>query len=376
MTVLSRRVLNRALLQRQFLLERTDHAPLDVIRRLVAMQAQEPNWPYIGLWSRIRGFTYDDLTTPLADERVVRSCLLRSTQHIAVADDFRRLRPLVQPVLDRNANSLYFRRNRGQLSIETLMTDGRSLLDAGPLARKTLAQCLADRHPNLDGRILAGEVELRTPLSHDANTASWGSWGNRSSIILTVAEVDPVKPSAVQELIRRYLAAFGPATVADIQAWSGLTRLSQVVTDMAKELRHYAGPDGQMLLDLPDALLPDPDLPTPVRLLPAYDNALLGHADRTRIISDEDRKQVMPGRALVRPTVLINGYVRGIWSFTGGEIRLDPFRPLTATEQEAFDVEANRLLLFLNRQATPEPAGSATKEFWVRDLPKSVPAGT
>lgn len=215
MTVLSRRALNRALLQRQFLLERTDQAPLDVIRRLVALQAQEPNWPYLGLWSRIRGFTCADLTTLLAGSQVVRSSLLRGTQHIAAADDFRRLRPLLQPVLDRTANSAYFRRNRDQLSIETLLADGRALLDAGPLARKALARCLAARHPGHDGRILAGEVELRTPLIHDPATASWGSWGNRSSITVTAVAVDTVEPTAIRELIRRYLAAFGPATVAD-----------------------------------------------------------------------------------------------------------------------------------------------------------------
>jgi hypothetical protein len=348
MTPLSRRALNRALLQRQFLLERTDQAPLDVIRRLVALQAQEPNWPYLGLWSRIRGFTHTDLTTLLADRQVVRSSLLRSTQHIAAADDFRRLRPPLQPVLDRTANSPYFRRNRDRLPIETLMADGRALLDAGPLARKALAQRLAARHPGRDGRILAGEVELRTPLIHDANTASWGGWGNRSSITVTAVAVDTIEPAAIHELIRRYLAAFGPATVADVQAWSGLTRLNQVVADMGSQLRHYTGPDGQTLLDLPDAHLPDPHIPAPVRLLPAYDNALLGHADRTRIISDEDRKQVMPGRALVRPTVLIDGFVRGTWSFIGGDIRLAPFRPLTAAEQQAFDDEANRLLPFLS----------------------------
>jgi hypothetical protein len=351
MTPLSRRALNRALLQRQFLLERTDQAPLDVIRRLVALQAQEPNWPYLGLWSRIREFTHADLTTLLADGTVVRSSLLRSTQHLAATDDLRRLRPHLQPVLDRTANSPYFRRNRDRLPTETLMADGHALLDAGPLPRRQLAQRLADRHSGRDGRILAGEFELRTPLVHDPATASWGSWGNRSAITVAALPADAVEPSAIHELIRRYLAAFGPATVADVQAWSGLTRLSQVVADMGIELRHYTGSDGQTLLDLPDTQLPDPHIPAPVRLLPAYDNALLGHADRTRIISDEDRKQVMPGRALVRPTILVDGFVRGTWSFTGDDLRLVLFRPLTAAEQQAVHDEADRVLPFLKHKA-------------------------
>jgi hypothetical protein len=359
MTTLSRRALNRALLRRQHLLERTDQAPLDVIRRLVALQAQEPNWPYLGLWSRVRGFTHTALTGLLADGQVVRSSLLRGTQHIAAADDFRRLRPLLQPVLDRAANSPYFRRNSDRLPTEALLADGRALLDAGPVARRELARNLAARHPGRDGRILAGEVELRTPLVHDADTASWGSWGSRSSITVTavaVDAVDAVEPAAIHDLIRRYLAAFGPATVADVQAWSGLTRLNHVVAEMGSELRPYTGPDGETLLDLPGADLPDPHVPAPVRLLPAYDNVLLGHADRSRIISDEDRKQVMPGRALVRPTVLVDGFVRGTWSFTGDDIRLVLFRPITAAERGAVDDEANRLLPFLKYRGARETA--------------------
>jgi len=348
MTTLSRRALNRALLQRQFLLERTDDTPLPVIKRLVAMQAQEPNWPYLGLWTRIHGFARDDLTTLLADRRVVRSGLLRSTQHIAAADDFRWLRPILQPVLDRTANSPYFQRNRAGLPAPTLMADGHALLGARPLARKELAQRLAARHPGRDERILAGEFELRTPLIHDPATASWGGWGNRSSVTVTALSCAVTEPTAIYELIRRYLAAFGPATVADIQAWSGLTRLARVVSELASELRHYTGPDGQTLVDVPGADLPDPGTPAPVRLLPAFDNAVLGHADRTRIISDEDRRMVMPGRAQVRPTILIDGFVHGTWSYSGGDIRLSPFRPLTVAQRHAVDDEASRMLTFLS----------------------------
>ncbi|WP_214323674.1 winged helix DNA-binding domain-containing protein [Nonomuraea sediminis] len=352
MITLSRRTLNRALLQRQFLLERTNRTPLEVIGHLVAMQAQEPNWPYVGLWTRIRRFTHAELTALLADRRVVRSGFLRSTMHLAAADDFRRLRPVLQPVLNRTADSAYFRRNNAGLDTETLMADGRALLENGPLSRKELARHLAARHLGRDSRILAGEIELRTPLIHDPATASWGGWSNRSSITVTAAPVDGAHPTAIHELIRRYLAAFGPATVADVQAWCGLTRLDQIIPEMGTELRHYTGPDGQQLLDLPDTPLPDPDTPAPARLLPAYDNALLGHADRSRIIADADRKHVTPGQAMVRPTLLVDGYVRGTWSFTAGEVRLTPFRPLSATEQQAVDHEITQLLPFLSHSLT------------------------
>ncbi|WP_055600473.1 winged helix DNA-binding domain-containing protein [Streptomyces aureus] len=372
MTTLSLRALNRALLDRQFLLARTDRPPLDVIGRLVALQAQEPNWPYVGLWSRIDGFTQADLTALVEDRKVVRSTLLRSTQHLVTADDFRRLRPLVQPVLDRTAGSSYFTRNRVTghgtgLDAAALVTEGLALLGGRTLPRRELARQLAERHPGHDGRILAGEVELRTPLVHDPATGSWGSWGNRSAISVTPADAwlgRPMAPTgdgdAAKELIRRHLAAFGPAGVKDVQAWCGLTRLGGVVAEMGAELRRYSGPGGGELFDLADAELPDPETPAPVRLLPAFDNVLLAHADRTRIIGDEDRTLVMPGAAQVRPTFLVDGRVRGTWSLVAGTLRLAPFGPLRATDRAALEEEAHRLVPFVGGTAVAEDRPATT----------------
>ncbi|MFB6704142.1 winged helix DNA-binding domain-containing protein [Streptomyces sp. NPDC056333] len=371
MITLSLRALNRALMDRQFLLARTDRTPVEVIGRLVALQAQEPNWPYVGLWSRIHGFSHSELTALLEDRQVVRSGLLRSTQHLAAADDFRRLRPLLQPVLDRTAGSPHFTRNSTGLDAESLVAEGLVLLGGGTLSRKELARRLAERHPGRDGRILAGEVELRTPLVHSAATGAWGSWGNRSAVSVTPAEAWLGKPMATaaaagvkdsaKELIRRYLAAFGPAGVKDVQAWCGLTRLGEVVADMHAELRRYCGPDGRELIDLADAELPDPETPAPVRLLPAFDNALLGHADRTRVISDEDRKRVMPGQAQVRPTFLVDGRVHGTWSLRTGTLRLTPFRPLCATDRAALEQEADRLLPFVGGTTVSYSDTAATR---------------
>jgi hypothetical protein len=353
-TALSLRALNRALIDRQFLLRRTDRTPLEVIRRLVAVQAQEPNWAHVGLWSRIEAFTQSQLTALLEDREVVRSALLRSTQHLAAADDFRRLRPVLQPVLDRTAGSPYFTRNSAGLDPASLVAEGLDLLAGGTLPRKELARRLAERHPGRDGRILAGQVELHTPLVHGAATGAWGSWGNRSAVSVTPAESWLGQPmataataTAAKELVRRYLAAFGPATVKDVQAWCGLTRLGEVVAEMRAELRRYSGPDGRELIDLADAELPDPETPAPVRLLPAFDNALLGHADRTRIISDEDRRWVMPGQARVRPTFLVDGRVHGTWSLDAGTLRLTPLRPLGVTDRADLEREADRLLRFV-----------------------------
>ncbi|MFB7390943.1 winged helix DNA-binding domain-containing protein [Streptomyces sp. NPDC056191] len=377
MTALSLRALNRALLDRQFLLARTDRTPLDVIGRLVALQAQEPNWPYVGLWSRINGFTRAELTALVEGREVVRSALLRSTQHLTTADDFLRMRPLLQPVLDRTAGSSYFTRNRAArnsatahgtgLDAASLVAEGLALLGGRTLPRRELARRLAERHPGHDGRILAGEVELRTPLVHDPATASWGSWGNRSAISVTPAEAWLRRPAAAtgdgeaaKELIRRYLAAFGPAGVKDVQAWSGLTRLGEVVATMGAELRRCSGPGGAELFDLADAELPHPETPAPARLLPAFDNVLLGHADRTRIIDDEDRPRVMPGSARVLPTFLVDGRVRGTWSLAAGTLRLTPFRPLRAADRAALEEEAHRMLPLVGGTAVTHDDRPAT----------------
>ncbi|MFG6200266.1 winged helix DNA-binding domain-containing protein [Nonomuraea sp. JJY05] len=348
---LSPRTLNRVVLERQFLMRRTGRTPLEVIGHLVAMQAQEPNWPYVGLWSRIDGFTHDQLSTLLENRTVVRSALLRSTQHLAVAEDFRRLRPVLQPVLDRTASTPYFRQVSGGLDTDALTAAGEQLLTGRTMPRQELARLLALRHPGRKGKILAGEVELRTPLVHAPQTGMWGRWGTRAAISVTRAEDwlgAPMEPASAQELVRRYLAAYGPAGVMDMQAWSGLTRLREVIHDMRGELRSYRDAEGRELFDLEtNAELPDPGAPVPVRFLPAFDNLLLGHADRTRVISDTDRRRVMPGAARVLPTFLVDGFVRGSWSLKDGTLRLVPFRPLRAAELSAVTEEAERLLPFL-----------------------------
>ncbi|MFI7626327.1 winged helix DNA-binding domain-containing protein [Microbispora rosea] len=351
MSVLSLRALNRALLHRQFLMERTRRTALQVLGHLVAMQAQEPNWPYVGLWSRVDGFAQAQLIVLLEERTVVRSALLRSTQHLAVSGDFRRFRPVLQPVLDRTASTPYFRRVSGGLDTGALTAAGARILAGRTLPRRELARLLALRWPGREGKILAGEVELRSPLVHTPETATWGRWGTRNAVSVTRAEDwlgAPMTPASAQELVRRYLAAYGPAGVMDVQAWSGLTRLREVIQTMRGELRCCRDPEGRELFDLETAPeWPDPHTPVPVRFLPAFDNLLLGHADRTRVISGADRKRVMPGAAMVLPTFLVDGFVHGSWSVKDGTLRLVPFRPLRAAERDAVAEEAERLLPFL-----------------------------
>lgn len=352
MTTLKLRTLNRTLLERQLLVSRTKRPPLDVVRQLIAMQSQEPNWPYVGLWTRIDGFQHDDLTALLEDRSVVRSTMVRATMHLAAGDDFRWLRPIIQPIIDRHQRSPYYAEQTKGLDLEELADIARGLLADQTLPRRHLSRVLGERFPGRKGAILAGAVELHTPMVHPSPGGVWGTWGTRGGMPIALAESwlgQPMcTPPRLETMIRRYLAAFGPATVMDIQAWSGRTRLREVVDALRPQLQVYRNEQGKELFDLPDSPpFADPDQPVPVRFIPAYDNLLLGHADRTRVISDEDRKQVMPGGAQVLPTFLVDGFVRGTWSIKDSTLRITPFRSLSKADTAAVLEEAEHLRPFI-----------------------------
>jgi hypothetical protein len=344
---IDRRGLNRTVLHRQLLVERAARPTADVVAHLVAMQSQEPNWPYLGLWSRIAGFSHADLTGPLADNRIVRGSLLRATQHLVTAEDYGWLRPTVQPVLDAGLRSRYFTDQAGDLDPAELAAAGHELLRRGPLTRAALGKELTDRYPGRAGTILAMGLQVTLPVVHPPPNGFWGDWGNRRSTPMALfdgpldAAPDPAR------MVRRYLAAFGPATVLDLQAWSGLKRLREVVEGMG--LRTLRDDQGRQLYDIPGAPYLDGAQPVPVRFLPAYDNLLVGHADRTRVVSDDDRRRVITG-GLVRPTFLVDGFVRGTWSVgRDGAVTVDPFGPLTAEEDAEVENERSALTTFVQK---------------------------
>jgi hypothetical protein len=343
---LSRRTLNRTVLHRQLLVERTVRPVAEVVAHLVAVQAQEPNWPYLGLWSRLAGFAHADLDRALSDASVVRGSLLRATQHLVRAEDHRWIRPLVQPVLDQVGRSRYFTERLDGIDLAALEAAGRELLADRTLSRPELGKLLVERFPGRSGSILAAYLQIALPVVHPPPGGPWwGAWGNRAATPMALAGTpDPVP--RVADLVTRYLAAFGPASVADVQAWSGLTRLREVVDGMPT-LRRLRDEAGRELVDLPDAPLADPDEPVPVRLLAGYDNLLLGYADRTRVVGDQDRRLVITG-GLVRATVLVDGFVAGTWSVgADGRVSVAPFRPLSADEDAAVRAEAARAQEFV-----------------------------
>ncbi|MBP2190038.1 winged helix DNA-binding domain-containing protein [Nocardia goodfellowii] len=349
MTELSLRELNRTLLVRQMLAERVELTPLELVRHLVAVQGQEPNWPYVGLWTRLVDFTHAELEALLHDRKLVRSTMIRRTVHLAAAEDFAWLRPTMQPWIDAMLKAAYYREEIEGVDLERLAATGRALLSGKALSRSDFGKLLAEHFPDRHVRRLAESVEVMVPLAHSPETGAWGRWRNR---YVTVGLADewigtPLAAADPQQLIRRYLAAFGPATVADMQAWSGTTKLAEVIDDMRSELAVFTDDQHKVLFDLPDAPLADPDLEVPVRFLPAFDNAVLGHKDRRRIIAEEDRLRIAKEASAGVPMYLVDGFVHGRWALDDATIRITPWYPLSSADEAAVRAEAEALLPFI-----------------------------
>ncbi|MFI9509983.1 winged helix DNA-binding domain-containing protein [Nocardia sp. NPDC052566] len=350
MTVLSLHQLNRTLLLRQKLVERVEMTPFELVRHLVAVQGQEPNWPYVGLWARLAHFRRDDLAALLRDRKVVRSTMIRRTVHLADADDFRWLRPTVRPAVHAALQAAYYRDEIEGIDLDALAVKGRELLSGRLLTRAQLGRELAEHFPDRHVRRLAESVEVMVPMAHGPDSGAWGAWRNRAVTIAIAEEWTGLPMDTAPDpeaLILRYLAAFGPATVADVQAWAGVTKLAEVVARLRPRLRVFRNEAGKELFDLPDAPIADPDLPVPVRFLPAFDNALLGHKDRARVISDEDRARINKIASAGVPMYLVDGFVHGRWDLDGTTIRITPWHLLSSADETAVLAEAQRLLSFI-----------------------------
>ena len=351
--VLGQRALNRALLERQLLLRREDMSALEAIEHLAGMQAQAPNAPYVGLWTRLAGFRTDHLAELLAQRAVVRTHLMRNTIHLVAAGDGVAVRRLMQPFLDRSFASSAFARNLDGIDLPALLDAGRALLRDGPRTRDELGRLLEQRWPGHDPISLAYAITHLVPTVQVPPRGIWGSSGQAAYTATDAWLGDlPAPGLSLDGLVLRYLAAFGPATVKDIQAWCGLTRLSEVTERLRPLLRTFRDTGGRELLDLPDAPRPDPDTPAPPRFLPEYDNVLLSHADRTRIIPDRRTVPLPPGLGGSNGTVLIDGFWRATWKITrqrGGTVtlRVEPFTELSAEQTAGVTAEAAGLLAFV-----------------------------
>lgn len=351
--VLDDRSLNRALLARQLLLERVDRPALDTVEHLVALQAQEPQDPYVALWSRLAGFDPAELSTALADRQAVRIALLRSTVHLASSRDCLALRPVLQVVGERMARGQFGRQLTG-MDLAELAAAARELFDAEPLTFGELGKRLAVRWPDRPPLALAQTARCLLSLVQIPPRGLWRRGGRARHVTVESWLGRPVGPDAgPDELVRRYFAAFGPATVADVQNWSGLTRLAEVVERLAPELVSFRAADGRVLHDLPDAPRPGPDVPAPVRFLPQFDNVLLGHADRSRI-APADAAALYDEQFHWSP-LLVDGMLRGVWRVARerGTATLHARVPgVPAAGREAVAAEATALLAFVEPGAT------------------------
>jgi hypothetical protein len=366
--VLTTRALNRATLDRQLLLRRAKLSAFEVVEHLVGMQAQAPLPPYFGLWTRLHRFRPDDLARLILDRRVVRIVLMRGTVHLVSAADCLALRPLVQPIMDADlrTNTTYSA-GIADVDLPSLAAAGRQLLDEKPRTNAELRPLLGAQWPNNDVSSLAFAIRNLLPLVQIPPRGIWGSGGQPTFATAETWLGRPLDSDvSPDDVVVRYLAAFGPATVADVQTWSGLTRLREVLERLRPRLRTFRDESGKELFDLPDASRPDPDAPAAPRFLPPFDNLLLSHADRTRVISDPDRKRLSTSNGVMPGTVLVDGFVCGTWKITrdraAATLCVDAFRRLSKKDTAALGREGARLLSFAEPDADTHDVQLATAE--------------
>jgi DNA glycosylase AlkZ-like len=309
---ISQRALNRATLARQMLLDRRVCEPLQAIEHLVGLQAQAPTPPYFGLWSRVAGFQPDDLSKLIMDRQVVRLALMRSTVHLCSAEDALFLRPALADYLVRTLRSSAHGKATSGVDGAALARHGRALVEEQPLTSRQLGDALAEQFPDVSPTALANSVRNLIPL---VQVPPRGLWGRSGQPTVTTLESwlgrSMESAPSLEKLITRYLAAFGPASVADVQAWCGLTRLGDVVARM--DLVEFTSASGSRLFDLPEAPRPGPDIPAPVRFIADFDNLTIGYADRSRVLSETDRRRVYPANGLIPGMVLVDGAVVAVW---------------------------------------------------------------
>ncbi|QNP69401.1 AlkZ family DNA glycosylase [Streptomyces roseirectus] len=341
MTVLSPRALNRATLARQLLLRRSDTGVRDAVAHLVGLQAQNVRPPYHSLAARLDGFTPDALARLMTGRDAVRMVTLRSTIHLHTAEDCLGLGPFAQ--LARERELKVFRKGLTGVDLDRVAARARALVEEEPRTPKEVREALAAEWPDADPQALGIAARCLLPL---VQVTPRGVWGRSGQVALTTAGhwLGRTAPAYdVDDIVLRYLAAFGPASVKDAQTWAGVTRLRPVFERLRPRLLTFRDERGTELFDVPDAPRPDPATPAPPRLLPEYDNLLLSHADRTRVIPAEYWGRTWVGN-MAFPTFLVDGFLAGVWKLADGVLTVQPFGRLTGVEREALEEEAARTM--------------------------------
>jgi hypothetical protein len=337
--VLTLRELNRATLARQLLLQRKRLSPTAVIERLVGIQAQWPSAPYVGIWTRATSFRREALERELARGAVLKATVMRQTLHLVTRPDYGLLRAAMSEMISRGEAA----------QAKSLAPSVRALAEAGPVASADALAQLEREHglTGIKARRAWRAARVRAHVLHHHETALWHGRPEGRFVAIDEPEAhDPLEARA--EILRRYLAAFGPSSRRDIVAWSMMhVPEIQRALDRLEPLRRFRDEQGRELVDIPRGLLPDPETPAPIRFLPKWDNVLLAFSDRTRVLPEEYRKTVIRMNGDVAQTFLVDGFVAGMWRVENGHVVVEPFAALLPSARRELKDEASRLEAFL-----------------------------
>ena len=352
--ILNLQELNRATLARQMLLKREPLPVLAAVERLIGMQAQLAVSPFVGLWTRLRDFSREDLARPIEQRKIVKATLMRATLHLCTADDYVQFRTTLQPMLSGVGDTIVKQRG-GKFDSKKLLAEARRYIGEKPRTFAEISDWVVKLMPAHDVGALRYTVRTNIPL---VQTPIATGWSYPAKPEFTLAESWIGRPIAredhLPELVKRYLAAFGPASVTDAQTWLG-TKLKETFEKLRPEMRTYRDEGRRELFDLPKLSLPEADAPAPVRFLPEFDNLLLSHSNRTRVVADEVRSKVYLPALRVAATVLVDGFVRAVWkvekSKDAATLLIEPFVKLAKPEHAEIMEEAERLIRFVEVSA-------------------------
>ncbi|MEV4165792.1 winged helix DNA-binding domain-containing protein [Nonomuraea dietziae] len=367
--MLTTRELNRSTLARQLLLGRETLDVAEAVRRVVALQAQHAASPYLALWNRITAFDPSCLDAAFADRKIVKATLLRITLHAVHADDHAHIHEAMQPSLRgaRLGDPRFTRSGITPADADALVGDLLAFADQ-PRSADEIQSWIEERL-GVPPKGVWWALRTYAPLLHAATGAPW-SFGARPAYV--AAGIPPTlgaeADQALQTLVLRYLEGFGPASAVDVAQFALVTRKRArgAIDALAGTLQRLTGPDGSELFDLPGAPRPAGDTPAPARLLPMWDSVLLAHADRSRVIPPEYRKLVTRTNGDVLPTLLVDGYVAGVWRPAGDGIEATAFHPLPGRVWDELAAEAQALAALL---AEREPELYRRYDRWWSDLP-------
>lgn len=346
--ILTLRELNRTTLARQMLLSRLPASAVETVSRLVGLQAQSAMAPFVGLWTRIEGLEREEVARLIEDKTILKATMMRGTLHLVTADDFLKFRATLQPVLDAALAGILKGRADG-LDVPRLLNAAKPFLEESPRSFAEITKMAEKLLPGTDPGAMRYAVRMRLPLVQVPVAKAWSFPGNpKYAPAETWLGAKVPAGDRFKELVLRYLSAFGPASAADLQTWSGFGR--ERMEELRPELTVYRDERGKELFDHPDLRIEDPDQPAPERFLPEFDNLLLSHADRTRVIAGEYRRKVYIPVLRVRSTILVDGFVAGTWKVEKAKgtatLLVEPFATLSRSSRNALSDEAEKLVRF------------------------------